>query len=100
MQTNVNNKLGTVGRLYEEEPDYEYRVILFTGVLIGYDTRETFWIRLNRFVSEWERDLTNISDAFFRGATKIRDNIKIYGAFPMLQVDSDPDLDDMPQDLE
>jgi hypothetical protein len=100
VQTNVNNKLGTVGRLYEEEPDYEYRVILFTGVLIGYDTRETFWIRLNRFVSEWERDLTNISDAFFRGAAKIRDNIKIYGAFPMLQVDSDPDLDDMPQDLE
>ncbi len=100
IQTDVNNKLGTVCRLYEDEPDYEYRVILFTGLLTGYDTRETFWVRLDRFASEWERDLTNISDAFFRGAAKIKDNIKIYGAVPMVKVDSDPDLDYKPQDLD
>ena len=99
MQTNVNNKLGTVGRIFEDDKDYEIRVILFTGVLTGYDQRETFWKRLNSFVFDWDRDLTNISDAFFRGAAKIKDNIKIYGAFPMLEVDSDPDLKSHPQYL-
>ncbi len=100
MQTNVNNKLGTAGRIFEDDKDYEIRVILFTGVLTGYDQRETFWKRLNSFVFDWDRDLTNISDAFFRGAAKIKDNIKIYGAFPMLEVDSDPDLKYKPQYLD
>ena len=100
MQTNVNNKLGTAGRIFEDDKDYEIRVILFTGVLTGYDQRETFWKRLNSFVFDWDRDLTNISDAFFRGAAKIKDNIKIYGAFPMLEVDSDPDLKHKPQYLD
>ena len=101
VQYNVNDKLGTVARLYEEEPNYEYRVVIFTGILTGYDTRENFWKRVNSFRDEWNRSLEIISKAYFKGVDDTIDNIKLYGAIPMIEAESDPDLPgDVPQVLD